>query len=430
MKTKTLEQIKLRGAVSRTVFRYIFTETLFAFLVSFAFFFFIFFVNQLLLLAQQILTKKVPFDQVALLILYAIPSIIAMSAPFATLLGTLITIGRFTSDNEILVLLSSGLSYKNIFEPTLLVGVIVMLLSFGANDYLLPKGTIEFTKLYRKILASTPALEIQSNSIKKFSNTIVVTGLVSGSVINDMLILDRTGDGERRMIISKNTEFYDAGKEGLRLDMENAFIHSAKETTREDYDYTESELLHYRIKDKDLMSNQTTISAREMSIRDVWRVIREKEAEINNTLDVRNYETLGAALELENVIRRGPSFRDWRQRETLLTSFKREFNISHTILRDRSLLIFRLEFHKKLSVPFGSFAFIFLAVPLGLLAKKSGQAVGFVAGILVSVVYWTLLLGGQNMGIKLGTSPFWSMWLPNILTLGVGLIMSLFRIAK
>jgi lipopolysaccharide export system permease protein len=100
------------------------------------------------------------------------------------------------------------------------------------------------------------------------------------------------------------------------------------------------------------------------------------------------------------------------------------------MLNDKSLLIFRLEFYKKLSVPFGSFAFIFLAVPLGLLAKKSGQAVGFVVGILVSVVYWTLLLGGQNVGMKLGTSPFWSMWLPNILTITIGAIMCFFRFSK
>ncbi|GMO20063.1 MAG: LptF/LptG family permease [Termitinemataceae bacterium] len=422
--------LKLKGSISGTIFRYIFIETFFSFLVSFGFFFFIFFVNQLLLMAKDILTKKVPFDQVALLVLYAIPSIIAMSAPFATLLGTLITIGRFTSDNEILVLLTSGLSYRNIFIPTLLVGIIVMFISFGANDYLLPKGTIEFTKLYRKILASTPALEIESNSVKKFKDTVVVTGEVTGNEIGNMVIIDRTGDGERRVIISKNVKFIDAGTEGLRLDMDDAFIHSTKETKREDYDYVKSDILRYRIKSEDLIEQNTGVSAREMSIRDVYSGIREKESTIDLTLNTRNYETLNAALELENVTRRGPAYREWRQRENMLTIFRREYNISHTMLNDKSLLIFRLEFYKKLSVPFGSFAFIFLAVPLGLLAKKSGQAVGFVVGILVSVVYWTLLLGGQNVGMKLGTSPFWSMWLPNILTITIGAIMCFFRFSK
>ena len=368
-------------------------------------------------MANQILSKKVPFDQVALLVLYAIPSIIAMSSPFATLLGTLITIGRFTSDNEILVLLSSGLSYKNVFSPTLFVGVIVSLMSFGVNDVLLPMGTIEFTKLYRKILASTPALEIEPNSVKKFKDTVVITGAVTGNNINDMMILDKTPDGERRVIISQNAEFVDAGKEGLRLDMDSAFVHSSKEVAREDFDYATSSVLRYRIKQDELIDSGTTITAREMAARDIWAMIKDKESVLSHTLNTRNHETLNAALALESALRKGPLSRDWRQRDALLTSFKREYTTSHTLLYDRNL-------------PFGAFAFIFLAVPLGLLAKKSGQAVGFVLGIIISVVYWVLLLGGQNMGLRLGTSPFWSMWLPNILTLITGFIMLLYRIRK
>ncbi|MDR2510467.1 MAG: LptF/LptG family permease [Spirochaetaceae bacterium] len=426
-----MSKAKIRGgSISPTIFWYVFKETIFAFLVSFAFFFFIFFVNQLLLMAGEILTKKVPFHQVALLVLYAIPSIVAMSAPFATLLGTLITVGRFTSDNEILVLLTSGLSYKNIFTPTMVVGVLVSVLSFGANDVLLPIGTIEFTKLYRQIVASTPALEIESNSIKKFKDTVVYTGNVEGNTIEDLVILDRTSDGERRLIASKKAEFVDAGKEGLRLDMNEAFMHSSKEVVREDYDYAKSDVLRYRLKQDDLIQQGQTITAREMSLRDVFTVIKEKQDAVTKTVNIRNRETLSAALALENVIRRGPGDRDWRQRDALLTTFRREYNVSHTILNDRSLLIFQLEFYKKLSIPFGAFAFIFLAVPLGLLAKKSGQAVGFIIGLLIAVVYWALLLGGQNMGIKLGTSPFWSMWTPNIITLVIGLVMCAFRIRK
>jgi lipopolysaccharide export system permease protein len=245
-----------------------------------------------------------------------------------------------------------------------------------------------------------------------------------------MMILDKTPDGERRVIISQNAEFVDAGKEGLRLDMDSAFIHSSKEVAREDFDYATSSILRYRIKQDELIDSGTTITAREMAARDIWAMIQEKESIISHTLNTRNHETLNAALALESALRKGPLSRDWRQRDALLTAFKREYSTSHTLLYDRNLSIYRLEFHKKFSIPFGAFAFIFLAVPLGLLAKKSGQAVGFVLGIMISVVYWVLLLGGQNMGLRLGTSPFWSMWLPNILTVLTGFIMLLYRIRK
>ena len=52
--------------------RYFAREILLAFAVSFLLFFFVFFLNQILLLAEDILKKRAPFDQVAILIL-AIP---------------------------------------------------------------------------------------------------------------------------------------------------------------------------------------------------------------------------------------------------------------------------------------------------------------------------------------------------------------------
>jgi lipopolysaccharide export system permease protein len=416
--------------MSGTMLRYLLKETLFAFFVSFLFFFIIFFVNQLLLMAREILSKKVPFQQVALLVMYSIPSVIALSTPYATLVGTLMTIGRMNTDNEILVMLSSGLSYRNIFIPTLFVGILVSLASFAVNDIMLPAGTIEFTKLYKRITASTPALELEANSVKKFKDTVVITGNVSGRKISDLIILDKTSDGERRVIMAKNAEFVDAGKEGLRLNMENAFIQSTKESAYNDYDYAQSGRLSYRIEQADFIEAVSTISPREMSSRDVLAEIKDKEGTLHSTLFDRYNRLLGAELVLEDALRGGINTRNWMQRTTLMQNFLREYQLTSSLKTDRVLSVWQLEFYKKFSIPFGSLCFIFLAVPLGLLAKKSGQTVGFILGIIISVIYWALLLGGQNMGIRLGYSPFWTMWLPNIITFVIGIIMCIQRVRQ
>jgi lipopolysaccharide export system permease protein len=425
-----MNKTALRSRISGTILIYLFKETLFAFFVSFLFFFIIFFVNQLLLMAQEILSKRVPFYQVSLLILYSIPGVIALSTPYATLLGTLMTIGRMTTDNEILVMLSSGLSYKNIFMPTLLVGILVSLASFAVNDILLPAGTVEYVKLFRQIMASTPALEIEANSVTRFNDTVLITGNVSGKRISDLLILDKTSDGERRVIMAKNAEFVDAGNEGMRLDMENAFIQSTKETVYNDYDYAKSGRLNYRIEQQDLMSTVSTIGPREMSSKDVLVEVKVKKGVLNSALFDRYNRMLSAELELENVLRGGADGNDWTQRNTYTQNFLREYQLTSSAKSDRVLSIWQLEFYKKFSIPFGSLCFIFLAVPLGLLAKKSGQTVGFILGIIISVVYWTLLLSGQNMCIQLGYSPFWTMWFPNMITVTIGLIMSIQRIRR
>lgn len=428
MKTITVKENKL--AISSTIFRYVLSEALFSFFIAFLFFFFIFFVNQILLMAKEVLTKHVPFHQVALLILYSMPSIIAMSAPFASLVGTLMTVGRLTSDNEILVMLSSGLSYRNVFLPAIIMGVLISLLSFFTNDVLLPSGTVQFQKLWRKILVSTPALELGANEVKRFNDTVIVTGGVSNNIIENVIILDRTSDGERRLIMANSAELKDGGNEGLTLDLDNAFVQSSKELQREDYDYASSDFLQYRVAKEDMIQNFQSVSPREMSSRDVYAEIKKKEVEFNERVNERRVKTSVQAMSLENILRAGPEADSWNKKAASIASFDREAIVLKSLEIDQNFLIYIIEFYKKFSLPLGAFSFVFLAVSLGLMAKKSGQTVGFIFGILIAVIYWSMLFIGQTMGLRVRTPPFWSMWLPNIICLSVGLVLAMIRIRK
>ncbi|MDR0324129.1 MAG: LptF/LptG family permease [Treponema sp.] len=416
--------------ISLTLFRYIFFEMLFSFMISFLFFFFIFFVNQILLMAQQILEKHVPLGQVALLVLYSLPTIISQSAPFACLVGTLMTVGRLTSDNEVLVMLSSGLSYKIVFFPAIAIGIIISFLSFLTNDVLLPAGTVQFSRLWRQILVSSPALELEANSVKKFMDTVIVIGDVSGNKIDNVLILDKTKDGERRMIMAGSAELKDSGRDGLSLDLENAFFHSSKQIAWDDYDYARASLIQYRVSVEDMIEDLVNISPREMSSRDVYTVISEKRSELDTRINTRKSRLINNGAVLENILRAGTEGPSWNAKASNITSFRRDFNMLNTIMNDRALFIHLIEFYRKFAVPFGAFFFVFLAVSLGLMAKKSGQTVGFIIGILISVIYWSLLFIGQNMGLRVGTPPFWSMWLPNILCLVIGVVLALIKVRR
>lgn len=416
--------------ISLTLFGYLIRDCLFSFLVSFLFFFFVFFVNQLLLMAQEILTKHVPFYQVLLLVFYSLPSVIALAAPFASLMGTLMTVGRLSSDNEVLIMLASGLSYRMIFLPALAVGIFISIFSFVTNDILLPAGTIQFSKLYRRILFSTPALELEANSVKRFRDTVIITGPVAGKGIENIFIMDRTSDGERRVIMARNAALIDGGNEGLSLDLSGAFIQSSKEIARSDYDYASVGSLRYWVPQEDIIQAVASIGPREMSSRDLKQEIADKDDDLQGRLDDRNSRLMTQAFNLEDSLRKGPANEVWNRRENYMNSYGRELQISTALRNDRSLLVYKVEYYKKFSIPFGALSFVLLAVSLGLFAKKSGQTVGFIFGLLISAIYWTMLLGGQTLGLRFGYSPFWSMWLPNILAFSIGLVLFLTRIRR
>ena len=103
---------KLNALKSNILATYIARELLLYFLVCFAFFFVVFFVNQILLPEKTILKKRVPVSSVLKLIVYCLPAIIAQSAPFATLVGFLMCLGRLVTDNEVLIFRASGQRYS------------------------------------------------------------------------------------------------------------------------------------------------------------------------------------------------------------------------------------------------------------------------------------------------------------------------------
>ncbi len=383
-------------------------------------------------MAEEILSKRVPFNQVMLLLLYSLPAIVAMAAPFASLVGILMAVGRLSSDNEVLVLLSSGFSYKMIYLPIIVLGILISLVSFVANDILLPMGTLEFGKLYRKILIASPALELESNTVKRYKDTMIITGQASGKAIDNVIIVDRTGDGERRIISAKHTELLsDKDQTVLSINLYDAFMQTFKDSNRLDYDYARSKVLQYSISQSNISQVFGTLGPREMSSADVWKEIRKKQNAVDMRVDAKRQALFEQALKLESTLRMYSGYPFDQNRVTQqLSGLGNEVKSLRDMAEDRNLKMYKLEFYKKFSIPFGALSFVFLAIPLGLFARKSGQTVGFGFGLFIAVLYWALLIGGQTIGSRLGYSPFWAMWLPNIMAITIGGLLGLERIRR
>ena len=120
----------------------------------------------------------------------------------------------------------------------------------------------------------------------------------------------------------------------------------------------------------------------------------------------------------------------WNRRVNNLDNLSRERQGVIVTRNNPRLLLYRLQYYQKFSIPFGALSFVFLAVPLGLSARKSGQTVGFIFGVIISAIYWALLMGGQTFGLRFGYSPFLSMWLPNFLALSTGLALFIARLRQ
>ena len=260
-----------------TLWFYIGKEFLLSFAVAFSFFFIIFFINQLLLMAEDILARKAALGDVVRLVVYAMPAIVAMSFPFGALVGALMCAGRLASDSELLVMRASGIPRSAIFVPFLALGVAFSSVSFAMNDYFLPLGTIQYAKLYRKRVSSSPALELKPYSVKRYKDTLIVTGNVHGSRIEDVAILDSPGKNSSRLISAKSAELQDSGGASsvIKLVLTDVFVQENDQAKPERFEYSSADSMVYTIQLSGFSDYTTSIGPREMSSRDVLAEIRK-----------------------------------------------------------------------------------------------------------------------------------------------------------
>ena len=369
---------------SKEITKYLLKELFLFFFLSFLFFFFVFFVNQILLMAQDVLKKRAPLGDVLKLITYSLPFVIAQAAPFATLVGFLMCLGKLASDNEILVLRASGFSFSAIAIPVFALGFIISIFSFAVNDVLLPMGSIAYNRLYNEIIYSNPAVVLEPNTIKRANDSILVVGDIQDSVISDLLIIDKDSDSNIRIMSSGKTEMLKPSSKSIlvKLQMSHPEIFSLDSGNAESYTYSygSKAILHF-FSDR-FFSQSTMVNPREMTSYDLKKELRKVQERSKGR---RNFE----------------------------------------------LTVYEIEYYKKFALPFGAFFFSLLALPLALLfGKHNGQTIGLIVGILLSALYWALLIMGQTYGAQTNTNGFLVMWFPNALMGFVGFLLFLRLVRK
>ncbi len=409
----------------RTIWLYVTSEFLLSFFVCFLFFFFVFFLNQILYMAEQILSKRVPIFEVIKLLIFAMPQFIAISFPFAALVGCLMAVGRLSSENEMLIFQASGISLKRIFIPFVVLGLLLSVFSFAVNDMLLPLGTINFAKTYRKLIYSTPSLELKSYSVKKFQSATIITGEVKGNVIEGAMIIDTADSSKSRVITAARAELK-AGKDEqnvISLELTDVFIMVTDPNKKERFEYSSSETMVYNILIKDIVESFGNITPKEMSSVDLKKSVEEREARFQERVDEKKKREILALYTLaSNYGQSSSEFhveidRSWLAIERDLENFNR---IEKEKISDRTLQNYQREYQKKFSIPIGAICFVIFAFPIGLLAKRSGRSVGFGIGLIVALLYWVMLYWSDVYGYQLKLSPFWLMWFPNLVILGAG----------
>jgi lipopolysaccharide export system permease protein len=112
-----------------------------------------------------------------------------------------------------------------------------------------------------------------------------------------------------------------------------------------------------------------------------------------------------------------------RRLKTLEQQANNEFNLINSY--QKNLNRYGVEIHKKFSLPAACILFVILGAPLGVLARKGGFTISTSLSFGFFLIYYLLLIGGEEMADRNLVSPVVGMWAPNLLLLMIASYLTL-----
>lgn len=409
--------------------RYIGREYLLAFSVAFLFFFFIFFINQILLLAQKILLKNVDVFSMLHLVVLAIPQFLLYTMPFSSLTAASMVIGDLSSRNEILALRSAGVAIRHVFFPIIVLSLVLSGATFAIADVLLPWSAVQYKELYSSLMRELPTIELQSYAVNTVGDKVIANGLVEGSLVHDIVLFDVQKRDESQVVSAPQgqVELVDINKFIYRLVLDDPLILSTDATDIQSWGLADAEQATFYLDFSNQIPALTDMSPSQLSTRDLLSAIhlRRQDVEqeyISIAKDLRAVQEERASLlrSLDSSTEKGDPYQlsqrlNSLDQEAIELASQRPINFYYQY--------YRAELHKKFALSAACFFLVFIAFPISFFKVKHGRLIGFGLSMFVACLYWFMLFFAQLKIFDISCTPAVLIWAPDAIIFLIGCLL-------
>jgi lipopolysaccharide export system permease protein len=342
-----------------TLHKSILRELVSVFLITIAFLNSILMMEKLLRLSRILSGVGATVIDMAKIILYLQPQLLMLTIPMSLLLTTLLVYGRMNLDSEIIVMKAAGMDFRKISRPVFVLGMVCFLASLAVSFSIGPKSSVRLRNTISQVIAARSTLALEEGMFNtSFKDVvIIVKGKRSSDTLENIFIYDNRVKDEPKVLMAKEGKLsaYDGLNIGLYLT--DGYINITRnENTTE---------LFFEKYNMTLSIDAESTSPKKMEF---------------------------TPLELMEQAKGADTFR------------KRAG--------------FYLELHRRLSLPSVCLILVLLGPPLSLIAGKSGRLGGLALGLFVFVLFYMLLIYGENLAMAKKLPHYLGAWLSSIV-LGV-----------
>ncbi len=373
---------------------------------------------------------------------------LALSVPCGVLVSVLMTYGRLSQDNEIVALKASGMSLTRAIWPAVAASVFVAGGLAAFNDYVLPDMNHSFASLLLAVNKVRPTAEIREGVfIEDFEGYNMFIGRLDEKTgrMSDILIYDFSKEDEppRTIIAKKGHLRFDEATATLRLHLEDGEVHEAAGESYRRLEFKRQVLVIHGVRRALEERAKRSRGQREMNIAQMKERIGELEKERRKYLKRGRKALKKIGLESFSQLpgmKKPPTWyallawvfgkkkppspppEDFWTPQRRKTAEEAKIASMQAFAAAKKINQYKVEIHKKFSIPFACIVFALVGAPLGIKARRGGLAAGFIS-VAFFIFYYLCLVGGEQLADRMYIAPWFAMWFPNIVLGILGLVL-------
>ncbi len=340
-------------------------------------------------LVRKVVESGLPFSIAVQVFLLKLPNFIVLAFPMSTLLATLMTYSRLSSQSELIALRSCGVSIYRMVLTAVVLSFIVTGMTFVFNEQIAPAANYQASITLKQALKSDQPSFKQENifypeyrkvkqadgSREKILARLFYADQFDGKKMKGLTLIDRSQEGLNQIVVAESGKW-----------------NSSQEVW-------------------DFYNGTIYLVAADRSYRNIVRFEHQQLKLPRTALDLanqsRDYGEMNIAQALEQL------------------------EVERLSGNDAKIRKLEVRIQQKFALPFVCVVFGLVGAAMGSVPQRAGSGRGTSFGISVIVIFSYYLLGFITgaLGQADIISPFMAAWLPNFLGLGVGIFL-LVRVAQ
>ena len=390
-------------------------------------------------------------------------TLLPLSIPLATLLASMMTLGTFGENNELLAIKAAGISLKRVLAPLVTISVIISIGAFFTANNLVP---VAFNKIFTL-----------RNDIKRTKEEIKIpTGTfydgIEGYILRiedrndetqmmyDVMVYNHTGKKGNTSLTLADSALMQMSKSkaSLTFIMYNGVNY--EETNTRKYRDTTLQLQKIEFLQQELIiplenyafqksEEKDWNDARTMNLKQLFHD-QDSVGRLNTEAQAKNIQTLTDSRILRYNMQLDTARRDTGTKQPLdLKSVKSDSNLDREIKaydqaissaneyistltafnRDTYQYTFNIRridiaILEKFAQAFACFVFFLIGAPLGALIRKGGLGTPAIISVLFFVAYWVIDVTGKKLAKDGAVGPAFGVFISTIVLLPTGLFLT------